>query len=403
MHEDKTIESLSFSAIEFGKSYLEHGDWEEHKCIAKVRRPNGKYRYFYSVEEYQSYLRRNGGESILDDVFSFLGDAGAAIASFFSDSAKNVAKALSDAASFVDKNIAKPVGSFMKDTVNKGINFVRKLTGQGRYGTKYKYVAKVVTDTGYTRYFYSMEEYERYKKRQEYQANEPDFMKDVPEYDGEMTMEANSAEVNPNWPMGEGYNMKAEGGFGNNWALIDEMGSRGYDFYNKDSYAEYMAKYYPYAVNCSLCTLTYELRERGYDVEAKPNGTMVNGSYLVDRADTGPDWISTAYENPQSKSYGGNLHISGDNSRNKYDIVDDISKEPAGSRGEIAVYWSGGGGHSVAYTVGDNNEVTVRDTQTNDTYTLDDLLERSDYIRYTRTDNLKLKEECLKYVTDNVD
>lgn len=407
MNKDE-LNDLSSSDIENGKRYLDeflaHGDWEEHKYIAKVRRPNGKYRYFYDMEEYKNYLRKNQLNSPFENTFSFLGDAGNAIGDFFFELFGLGSEIVEDAMELVSNFVAKPVSSFVQNTIDNGKRFVDSLTGNltDKDTRKHKYIAKVVTDRGYTRYFYSFEEYERYRKRQKYQASEPDFMKDVPEYDGVMSMEANAAEVNPNFPYGEAFNMNSDDN-SNLQALIQKMEDLGYDYTDEESYRAFISKYYPYSVNCSLCTLTYELRERGYDVEAKPNGTSVDGRYFSQGYNTDNNWIYTVYKDAQSKSYGGSDFIDGENSSNKYDIVNDISNEPAGSRGEIAVYWTGGGGHSVAYTVGENNEVTVRDTQSNDTYTLNDLIERSDYIRYTRTDNLELTEECLEYVTDNVD
>lgn len=41
------------------KQTLKHWVWDEHKYIAKVKRLDGSYRYFYDADEYQSYLTKN--------------------------------------------------------------------------------------------------------------------------------------------------------------------------------------------------------------------------------------------------------------------------------------------------------------------------------------------------------
>ena len=359
---------------------LVHGEWKEHKYIAKVKMKNGKYRYFYSQEEYNAYLSGKD-EKKLEKSKTKKSDETL-------DSNPIV--------DFITRMVGGQAGLLVRDfvlpdLVKAGSEFVENTVG------KFKYKYKIKLANGEYRYFYSEEEYQRYLNREKYQANEPDFMEDVPEYEDEMTMSENAEEVNPNYPYGEDvdmYSSKDDIYVG----MYDEMVEKGYDPNNDEEVYDYMADYYPYSVNCSLCTLTYELRERGYDVEAKPNGWIDDDLKWHDKANTNVDWISTVYENPKSKSYGKNGYVDKMTSYDKYDILDDIAKEPAGSRGEIAVFWIGGGGHSVAYTVDENHEITVRDTQTNDTYSVEDLLKRSEYIRYTRTDNLELREECLQYV-----
>lgn len=44
---------------------LYHASRKNHKYIAKVRKPNGKYRYFYTQEEYNTYKnsKTNGEKS----------------------------------------------------------------------------------------------------------------------------------------------------------------------------------------------------------------------------------------------------------------------------------------------------------------------------------------------------
>lgn len=40
--------------------FLAHANWKSHRYIEKVKLASGKYKYFYSLAEYQAYLKRNG-------------------------------------------------------------------------------------------------------------------------------------------------------------------------------------------------------------------------------------------------------------------------------------------------------------------------------------------------------
>lgn len=105
------LNDLSSSDIEIGKRYLDeflaHGDWEEHKYIAKVRRPNGKYRYFYDEEEYAAFLSNLENQDQSPEGFDILG-------------------LLSDF-------VLEPIDRFFNDvaipTVQKGVDFVANLAG----------------------------------------------------------------------------------------------------------------------------------------------------------------------------------------------------------------------------------------------------------------------------------
>ena len=67
----------------------------------------------------------------------------------------------------------------------------------------------------------------------------------------------------------------------------------------------------------------------------------------------------------------------------------------------IDVDWKSGGAHSIVYEVDKNGKVTIRDSQTYDEYTLDELSSEVSRIRICRTDNLELKEDILHAVQPN--
>lgn len=139
---------------------------------------------------------------------------------------------------------------------------------------------------------------------------------------------------------------------------------------------------YGYSNNCAYCTLAYDMRQRGYDVEAS--------SVSQTTANT-EDVIESWYE-------GGEFTHT--DSTDVKDIEKEILKNnEEGSRGQFCVYWAGGGGHSVSYEV-KNGEVIIRDCQTNDEYKLRDFPGK-EYLNpdqppmYMRTDNLKPTKKAL--------
>lgn len=42
------------------------GEWKDHKYVAKIKLANGKYRYFYSLKEFQNYVAIEEGKKLED-------------------------------------------------------------------------------------------------------------------------------------------------------------------------------------------------------------------------------------------------------------------------------------------------------------------------------------------------
>lgn len=101
-----------------------------------------------------------------------------------------------------------------------------------------------------------------------------------------------------------------------------------------------------YSKNCYKCTVTYDLRRRGYDVAA---GEAYSG-YLIS----------------ETKRFYKNPVIMADKSME--DAESQILSQGNGARGNICAYFKAGGGHSVAYEV-NNNKVYILDGQNNQKYT----------------------------------
>ena len=144
-------------------------------------------------------------------------------------------------------------------------------------------------------------------------------------------------------------------------------------------------------LNCRRATMAFEMRRRGYDVVATRT-TNSNGQNAVGLLST----LSPGKKALPTSSYGGTQAILKEqknalkpraqtpifdltmnfnagarkgielpsNGTNKVQgIFDALVKQPNGSRGELGVAWSMGGGHSMAYEIV-NNKPIIFDAQT---------------------------------------
>lgn len=142
--------------------------------------------------------------------------------------------------------------------------------------------------------------------------------------------------------------------------------------------------------NCSSCTIAYDLRRRGYDVESLPeNKVTMTVSQLTDIYDGGK-LVSDA---DVRKKYD----IKGSTTKIAKQMTKDIAKHGDGARGNMSFKWKAGGGHIIAWEVVDGR-VEYRDAQTNKKINLEDYAARSENMWYMRTDNVTPTEECLAFV-----
>lgn len=173
-------------------------------------------------------------------------------------------------------------------------------------------------------------------------------------------------------------------------------------------------------MNCRRATFTYEMRRRGYDVQATKttngNGQTAFGLHKATTKDekdfrTGKIRTMKAFAKETFAKDGtakpitdliGNLD-AGSRERipagsNPKSIFDKLSQQPDGSRGELGVMWQMGGGHSVAYEVF-NGKAVVFDAQsgkkldTPEAFT--EALGNVKSAGFTRLDNVELNEEYL--------
>lgn len=164
-----------------------------------------------------------------------------------------------------------------------------------------------------------------------------------------------------------------------------------------------------YDENCAACTLTYDLRRRGYDVEVlSEQATSDDGTGNVGM--TFKDILS-CYKNvpetnisvmPGFRSFGHAIieknNISENDVRKSLKTLEsELLKYGDGARGNFCVYWRAGGGHSVVWEV-ENGKVVIRDSQVNKTHTLEDYASNIFYFESVRTDNVEPSERITQYV-----
>lgn len=161
-------------------------------------------------------------------------------------------------------------------------------------------------------------------------------------------------------------------------------------------------------MNCRRCTLAYEMRRRGNDVKATPS-LYASGQDLKGLS-TATTSFGGSRQAPQSiwghNQIGTREHFIRGEAKAKSDtIFSTLNKQPNGSRGELAVGWKMGGGHSMAYEVIKGKAVVI-DTQSSKMYRtprdFDKFASTTNDAAYTRTDNVKLNEQYLRrWMTNN--
>ena len=380
---------------------------KKHKYIARVLGKNNKYRYFYVQSEYEAYLAgvqkgkfssdykisdserqdikktKELEKQYGDQVYRSADEYEAQIVK--DNTTKSALAVIKTIASKFSKSgktkklqadiLDIPSASLKKDAWKEG-KVKRVKTNKNKVTTKplkgHKYIAKVKISDGSYRYFYDQDEYDAYLKKKEYQKDSPSFMDEFKKTPVIETSEEALAKINPHvdWSYSQykyASNLPKE--------VQKKLAKSGK--VNQKTVGDLNA----YDMNCMNCTTAYELRRRGYDVEA--------GAWR--ESNTRYASLENWYEGVKIKTV-----------EKPKNLIKAIKNDnPPGSRGNLMVQWNNGGGHSMAYEVDSKGKVHILDPQTNsvvDEHKLPDLIS---YAHYARTDNLKLKEGVLDTVAPN--
>lgn len=159
--------------------------------------------------------------------------------------------------------------------------------------------------------------------------------------------------------------------------------------------------------NCMLCTTTYDLRRRGYDVTANKATHGFETEALTDWYPNAE--IKTVKTEPIPQIEGDYITLNDEYwaeqperaKKNAENLLNELEKQPEGARGNLMVTWAGfSGGHSMAYEIV-NGEVMILDGQSNTIYDSEseimDLLSNCDGdLQYARLDNVDVNPEAIK-------
>lgn len=172
--------------------------------------------------------------------------------------------------------------------------------------------------------------------------------------------------------------------------------------------------------NCVFCSLTYEMRKRGYDASANPSDVGFNG-----KAETKKIFSNVKTNNIDTygiiKSYNNkkeeaefkyttfderkkiddlrNKAASNGNKDYAKSVLNNLSTE-SNSRGSLFVQWGVGGGHALSYKV-ENGTVTLIDPQIGKMYTgkqAERYLSSTWYASSMRLDKAKIDPKAKKYI-----
>lgn len=152
---------------------------------------------------------------------------------------------------------------------------------------------------------------------------------------------------------------------------------------------------YDYSYNCTFCTAAYDLRKRGYDVEANP--ISMPEAYTLDSICSWYKGADPVYEQ-HVKARAGSVISSAEYSENRAKILDNsLRSNGDGARGHLCLEWTNGGGHDIVWEI-ENGKVVYRDCQSNMLVNIEDTLAYTTTYQYLRTDNLEMTEDILRTV-----
>lgn len=366
--EKPELDDLYDSQIEHG--WLKDAVAKTHKYIKRWKGKNGKWQYQYEktkkeiskkANKIKEYIVKEGKKTgVYKKVKRKIAD-------------RNYRKYNDPSLYYVDSRFNRSESKDVREQKGK--------LYKNQSGKRFKYVGRVKTPYGY-RYFYDQKEYDKYMARYKNLIEQEggDYIHDLhlktltkPE-----TVSESVKNVNPNY--GDGSNL-------------------------------------PYSINCQRCCLTFEMRQRGFDVEAgaNPEGfsefdTRFDRDHAFDRSGHIYNYFEhndSNYSDWKVIPYGEREAIS---VSNRYDNPEKVWFEkqmdamPNDSRGIITVEWEGYNcGHALNWVKDSKGTVSIVDSQIGKTYTPDDFYKKpAVYTNIMRTDNLSIAFDFkYQYAMDN--
>lgn len=353
------------------KNELRHWELKEkHKYIAKIEKGK-KTRYFYSKQEWLAYLK---GNKSLDDKNDVIKKSIAvsskktnAISPERSTTIFNTTKHIEKGKKYFNEKANESLGFILAlptEVVKDAWNFVKDIFDKDKNDTK-KNDQPPQTQPSTTVTLYPNPQTVIPSSNEDiYEEKEiPEWAEGLKPMTEEMTHDENQEVINPN----------------------------------------YNPYYDAYSQNCAYCSAAYDLRERGYDVEAMP--------YDPETYNANVHEISSWYKNTSAQDWEINAYGYGEDPLIDNNVTERqhlwsktetaLDAMPDNSHGQFNVFWEAGGGHSMVWEK-ENGTTTIRDCQSNVTYSYKEFVnEYSHYIDATmvlRTDNREPSDKIKKTV-----
>lgn len=347
-----------------------------HWKYLKREKVNGKWKYYYDLDSLKKDVKSTANK-LVSKTRKLVSSGNKTVQKYVGSPAKTTAKKISNNTKEVVKNVKKKL---------------------------HKYIAKVPTGGDTYRYFYSEEAYQAYIKGKNAVDKVLDKKLNATASD---TARANA----------KNFTLKALfSGFGKavyNVAApaltalqISLTTPKSFSDLKKikgeqtnDEHQKAINKYdpskYDNSMNCSFCTAAYDLRKRGYDVEANPISTLE--AYTINDVCT---WYKGAKSVSKStvETFYSSYSLDDTKRLTKSEMLTKALKSNGeGARGHLAIYWPTGGGHDVVWEV-ENGDVVIRDCQTGKKVDVSEYISISSGYDYVRVDNLEPTEDVLRTV-----
>lgn len=394
-------------------------------------RENGKWKYRYKSDQ-----KNTSSGGLLSNIKKAV-----------SDTVSNISKTVSNTVSKISTSIGSAftkVSDISKNVIDKGKNFVNNIVNKNSESKittnpskKYKYIAKVDLGNGKWRYFYDLKEYNNYligkkfiepfidkakeeKKREEFSDKIIDiFNKNVPRPSNVDTAKKfidASLKKFPNFVKDDFLNRNdlndlstednSTKGRRESWSesvIRKTDGKNEFDDLPKKKtetsviydLSQVNENYNPRnpntSKNCAYCSIAYDLRRKGYDVEAIEEPSILTNMDIFDMY--GQDWEDQFYKFNRGKD---------EKQKQIADIEKNLSNYGDGARGILNFTWVLGGGHAVNWENIDG-EVYIIDSQNKTVTKLEDskYFNQAYELSYVRTDNVDLSEELIRFVKYN--
>lgn len=188
--------------------------------------------------------------------------------------------------------------------------------------------------------------------------------------------------------------------------LKSALGSRGKEKSIGDAVVEtnpnHSYDYREFSANCQRCVVAYELRRRGYDVEALPTyqGDTLNRVAYVDQNNGiyAARWRG-AFQGAKTENVG----VAGNNASAEKAVMQNISDKMKeygnGSRAVIQIFYRGGGGH-VFNVENQGGRIVYVEAQTGKMKDVARTMQsvRTDSVNIVRVDNLRVSDRAKNFV-----